>query len=302
VPATSGGYHTRSHFDAQDLLETGFTERHGEAAGWLNRALFELQPKGSTRRLGLALGPTVPLMLRGAIPVASWEAPNMKPAAPGLLAVMTKLYARDPLFGPALADGIKAQNLSDEVLGADGMMPGGSGPGGAGLGAFRVMAEAAGGLLAAKDGPRVAVMDIGGWDTHVGQGTVKGRLGNNLAGFAAGLAQLRTSLGDAWKKTVIVCVTEFGRTVAPNGTNGTDHGTASVTLIMGGAVHGGRIAGDWPGLEMLLENRDLRPATDQRAVLKGVLHDHLGLGTDRLDAAVFPGSGGVKPMTGLVRV
>ncbi|HVJ52600.1 MAG TPA: DUF1501 domain-containing protein [Aliidongia sp.] len=297
VPATSGGYHTRSHFDAQDLLETGFTERHGEAAGWLNRALFELQPKGSTRRLGLALGASTPLMLRGTVPVASWEPPNMKPAAPALLAIMTKLYAADPLFGPALADGIKAQNLSDEVLGTDmGDMAGK----GAGAGAFRAMAEAAGGLLASKDGPRIAVMDIGGWDTHVGQGTVKGRLGNNLAGFAAGLDRLHAALGDAWKKTVVVCVTEFGRTVAPNGTGGTDHGTASVTMLLGGAVRGGKVAGDWPGLEQLAENRDLRAATDQRAVLKAVLRDHLGLAGDRIDAAVFPGSG-VRPMGGLVR-
>jgi uncharacterized protein (DUF1501 family) len=300
VPATSGGYHTRSHFDAQDLLETGFTERHGEAAGWLNRALFEVQPKGSPRRLGLALGPVIPLMLRGNVPVASWEAANMKAATPGLLAVMSKLYAHDPLFGPALADGIKAQSLSDEVLGAD--SPEMAGKAGAGLGAFRAMAEAAGGLLAAKDGPRVAVMDIGGWDTHVGQGTVKGRLGNNLAGLAAGLDQLRVSLGEAWKKTVVVCVTEFGRTVAPNGTGGTDHGTASVTLVLGGAVRGGRIAGDWPGLEQLAENRDLRAATDQRAVLKGVLGQHLGIAGDRLDNAVFPGSGSVRPMAALVRV
>jgi uncharacterized protein (DUF1501 family) len=197
VPATSGGYHTRSHFDAQDMLETGFTERHGNAAGWLNRALFEVQPKDAQRRLGLALGPSIPLMLRGAMPVASWEPPNLKAASPTLLAAMNKLYAADPLFGPALADGIKAQNLSDEVLGAD---TSAMGKDGAGAGAFRIMAEAAGGLLAAKDGPRVAVMDIGGWDTHVGQGTVKGRLANNLTGFAAGLDRLHASLGDAWRQ------------------------------------------------------------------------------------------------------
>jgi uncharacterized protein (DUF1501 family) len=302
VPATSGGYHTRSHFDAQDLLETGLATRSGNLAGWLNRALAELQPQAGTRRLGLAMGSAVPLMLRGAVPVASWEPPDMKAAAPTLLAAMSRLYEGDRLFGPALADGIKAQNLSDEVLGSE-MAPDGK-PAktlGFGPGALRVVADAAGGLLAAPDGPRIAVMEMGGWDTHVGQGAVKGRLANNFAGFADGIAHLRQSLGAAWPRTVVVCVTEFGRTVAPNGTGGTDHGTASVTLVLGGAVRGGRIAGDWTGLDQLEENRDLRAATDIRAVLKGVLRDHLGLAPAKLDGAVFPDSGAVRAMPNLVR-
>jgi uncharacterized protein (DUF1501 family) len=304
VPSTSGGYHTRSHFDAQDMLEMGSTTHSGNLAGWLNRALAELQPQAGTQRLGLALGSSVPLMLRGIVPVASWEPPDLKPVAPTLLAAMTKLYEGDPLFGPALADGIKAQNLSDEVLGADWMRPDGkpAKPLGFGPGAFRVVADAAGGLLAAKDGPRIAVMEMGGWDTHSGQGTVKGRLADNLAGFAEGLDHLRTALGPAWQRTVVVCVTEFGRTVAPNGTGGTDHGTASVTLVLGGAVRGGRIAGDFSGLDQLVEDRDLRSSTDIRAVLKGVLRDHLGLAPARLDSAVFPDSAGVRAMPELVRV
>jgi uncharacterized protein (DUF1501 family) len=303
VPATSGGYHTRSHFDAQDLLETGLAKRSAALAGWLNRALVELQPQGGGRRLGLATGSAVPLMLRGAVPVASWEPPDMKEAAPTLLAAVAKLYDGDPLLASALADGIKAQNLSDEVLGsATGPDGKPAKPLGFGPGAFGVVATAAGGLLAADAGPRIAVMDMGGWDTHVGQGTVRGRLANNLAGLADGVAALRKSLGNAWAKTVVVCVTEFGRTVAPNGTGGTDHGTASVTLVMGGAVKGGRIAGDWTGLDQLEENRDLRAATDVRAVLKGVLRDHLGLTQSALDGKVFPESGAVRAMPGLVRV
>jgi uncharacterized protein (DUF1501 family) len=302
VPATSGGYHTRSHFDAQDLLETGATTRSGNLAGWLNRALAELQPQAGSHRLGLAMGSAVPLMLRGTVSVASWEPPDMKAAGPSLLAAMTKLYQSDALFGPALADGIKAQNLSDEVLGSE-LQPDGK-PAkslGFGPGAFQAMADAAGGLLAAPDGPRIAVMEMGGWDTHSGQGTVKGRLAANLAGFGEGIAHLERSLGDAWAKTVVVCVTEFGRTVAPNGTGGTDHGTASVTLVLGGAVRGGRIAGDWTGLDQLEENRDLRAATDIRAVLKGVLRDHLGLAPAKLDSAVFPESGAVRGLPNLVK-
>lgn len=305
VPATAGGYHTRSHFDAQDLLEMGLVERHGTPSGWLNRALADIQGGDRQRRLGLAVGASVPLMLRGGVAVASWEPPNLKAADPTLLASLTQMYAGDKLLGPALADGIKAQNLSDEVLGVgakgeDGKPRFGK-AGGYGPGAFKPMAEAAGGLLAAADGPRVAVIDMGGWDTHVGQGTIKGRLADNLRGLADGLAQLKTSLGPAWGRTVVLVMTEFGRTVAPNGTNGTDHGTASVALLLGGAVKGGRIAGDWPGLDQLEENRDLRMATDLRAVAKGVLRDHLGVASAHLDSAVFPDSAAVKPIGGLVR-
>ena len=299
VPATFGGYHTRSHFDAQDMLETGLTHRQGDAHGWLNRALAILPPPQAGRRLGLSMGSEVLLTLRGDVPVANWEPPNIRPAPTPLLAAMAKLYASDTLFGPALADGLKAKHLSDEVLGPDDgkMMDGGKGGG-----PFKLMAEAAGGLLAASDGPRVAALDIGGWDTHVGQGTVKGRLTQTLTFYVNGLEALRTALGSAWDQTVVVSITEFGRTVAPNGTGGTDHGTASMTLLFGGAVKGGRIAGDWVGLDKLEENRDLRVATDIRGVLKGVLRDHLGADAGKLDSVVFPDSAGIRPMGGLVRV
>jgi uncharacterized protein (DUF1501 family) len=278
------------------MLETGLTVHQGAASGWLNRALAALQPQ-SARRLGLSMGPEVMLTMRGTVPVGTWEPPNIHTASSSLLASVTRLYEKDPLFGPALADGIKAKAMSDAVLGPDDSKM----TGGKGGGQFKLMTEAAGGLLAASDGPRVAVLDIGGWDTHVGQGTVKGRLAGTLNQFQGGLQALKASLGDTWRKTVVVCVTEFGRTVAPNGTGGTDHGTASVTLVLGGAVKGGRIVGDWVGLDHLEEDRDLRVATDIRAVLKGVLRDHLGVESAKLDNSVFPNSAGVKPLGGLVR-
>jgi len=128
-----------------------------------------------------------------------------------------------------------------------------------------------------------------------------GRLAQNFEGYAAGLDALARSLGPAWKHTVVVAVTEFGRTVAVNGSGGTDHGTASVVLVMGGAVRGGKLRGDWPGLDRLEENRDLRVATDARSVLKGVLRDHLGIDAATLDRKVFPDAPGAKPMDGLVR-
>ena len=294
VPASGNGYHTRSHFDGQDLMESGLAQKTGQSDGWLNRALVPLQ--AGDRRLGIAVGGAVPLLLRGKAPVASWEPPGLNEASPEFITMLSALYAPDPLLGPALKDGLRAQNLSTEVMGDDMA----KGPMGFGPRAFKPLAEAAGKLLAADDGPRIAALEMGGWDTHVAQGTAKGRLAQNLAGFADGLQALAQALGPAWKKTVLVATTEFGRTVAVNGTGGTDHGTASVMLVMGGAVRGGRMHGDWPGLDQLEENRDLRVATDSRAVLKGVLRDHLGIDAASL-GRVFPDAPGLKPMDGLVR-
>jgi uncharacterized protein (DUF1501 family) len=296
VHATGNGYRTRSHFDAQDLMESGLANKTGISDGWLNRALALLQ-KGE-RRMGLAVGGAVPLILRGAVPVASWEPPGgLRDASPEFISAVAQLYKSDPLLGPALSDGLKAQNFSTTVLGDDQM----NGARGFGPKNFAPLAEAAGKLLAAPDGPRIGVLEMGGWDTHVNQGTDKGRLFENLAGLAGGLGALVKAMGPAWKDTVLVTVTEFGRTVAVNGNSGTDHGTASVMMVMGGAVKGGRIAGDWPGLAELEENRDLRVATDGRRVMKGLLRDHLGIDAAGLDKKVFPDTAGLRPMDGLLK-
>ena len=297
VHAAGNGYHTRSHFDAQDLMETGLTVKQGESDGWLNRAIVILQ--GSDKaRLGLAVGGAVPLILRGRAQVASWEPQGLGTIDGDLMAALGRLYARDPLLGPALAEGIKAQAFSTSVLGDDMMAKGGTG---FGPKAFAALAEAAGKLIAAPRGPRIAALDMGGWDTHVNQGAETGRLAQNMEGFAAGLDALAKALGPAWRETVVVAVTEFGRTVAVNGNDGTDHGTASVLFVMGGAVKGGRVAGDWPGLAQLQDNRDLRMTTDARAVMKAMLRDHFGLARGALDTKVFPGTGGIRPFDGLLR-
>lgn len=295
VPASGNGYRSRSHFDAQDLMECGLSSKAHETDGWLNRALALVQ-KGD-KRLGLAVGGAVPLVLRGPVPVGTWEPASFRPADADFFATLATIYARDPLFGPALKLGLKTQNFSDTVLGDE--QP--KGPGGFGPKAFQPLAAAAGKLLAAADGPRVAALDMYGWDTHVNQGLEKGRLFENLAGLAAGLDALAQSLGPAWSETVVLAVTEFGRTVAGNGTNGTDHGTASVMFVMGGAVKGGRFYGDWPGLDRLEEDRDLRVATDTRGVIKGVLRDHLGIDAASLSSKVFPDLPSLKPAEGIVR-
>jgi len=300
VHATGNGYQTRSHFDAQDMMESGLSAKRGITDGWLNRALAPLQ-RGK-ERLALAVGGATPLILRGAVPVASYEPAGFHEAAPGFVEAVAQLYANDTLLGPALQEGLKAQSFSNGVLATN--TPGDDpmkGAAGFGPKAFKPLCQAAGKLLAAEGGPRIAAMDMGGWDTHVAQGTENGRLAGNFQGFAEGLDALAQSLGDAWRETLVVSVTEFGRTVRVNGTNGTDHGTASLMFVMGGAVKGGRIAGDWPGLSRLQDDRDLRVATDSRGVMKAILRGHLGLDPQYLAARVFPDTAQIKPIDGLLR-
>jgi uncharacterized protein (DUF1501 family) len=296
VAAVGNGYRTRSHFDAQDLMESGLGAKGRESDGWLNRALALMRP--GEGRLGLAVGGAVPRILRGKIEVSSWEPEGGMPAvSPDFIASLQGLYRRDPLLGPALAEGLKAQSRSDTVLGADAMQQrGGYGPNG-----FRPLAEAAGKLLAADGGARIAALDMLGWDTHVNEGAETGRLAQNFAGLADGLDALAQGLGPQWRRTIVVAVTEFGRNVAPNGNNGTDHGAGSTMLVMGGAVKGGRVHGDWPGLDRLEDDRDLRVATDSRGIIKGILRDHLGLDAAALGTSVFPDTGSLAPTAGLVR-
>jgi uncharacterized protein (DUF1501 family) len=296
IPATGNGYRTRSHFDAQDLMESGLSAKSKESDGWLNRALALMPQSGG--RSGIAIGGAVPLILRGPVAVASWEPEKLPLPSSEFIVALSALYRNDALFGPALQRGLVAQGFSDTVLGDQAMdMKGmGYGPNG-----FAPLAEVAGKLLAAPDGPRVAALDMLGWDTHVNQGADTGRLAQNLAGLAAGLDAMAQALGPEWRRTVVVVVTEFGRTVAPNGNGGTDHGTASAMLVMGGAAKGGRVHGDWPGLAQLQDDRDLRVATDSRSVMKGILRDHLGLDAGALGTKVFPDTGRLAPLSGLVR-
>lgn len=165
------------------------------------------------------------------------------------------------------------------------------------------MMQAAARFLTAEHGPRIAVVETGGWDTHFNQGTTGGVLFNRIAGLDAGIAALRDGLGETWSDTVVTVVTEFGRTAAVNGTRGTDHGTASAAVVLGGAVRGGRVIADWPGLrnQDLFEGRDLMPTMDMRGLFKGVLAEHLRLDGAFLDRTVFPGSGSVAPLRDIIR-
>jgi uncharacterized protein (DUF1501 family) len=210
-------------------------------------------------------------------------------AAPDFYAQVAALAAPDKLIGPAVREGLRERGFSAAVLGEQKAKGDG----------FTVLASAAGEMLARPDGPRVAALELEGWDTHVAQ---PARLAATLRRLDAGLLALREAIGDAWRQTAVLCLTEFGRTVRINGTNGTDHGTGTVALLLGGAVAGGRVRADWPGLGpgKLFEDRDLRPTADLRAVAKGVLVHHLGVAPHAL-AGVFPGSAAVTPMGGLIR-
>jgi uncharacterized protein (DUF1501 family) len=167
---------------------------------------------------------------------------------------------------------------------------------------FAEAAGAAAKFLASADGPRVGALALDGWDTHVNEGAVKGRLAALLGALDGALAAIEKGMGPAWSETVVVLVTEFGRTAHVNGTEGTDHGTATVALLAGGALKGGRVVAEWPGVKEadLHDKRDLKATTDLRAVLKGLLKDHLRLEDDVLAADVFPDSAAVRPMSGLV--
>ncbi len=282
-------YRNRSHFDGQDLLETGAAGPRGANDGWLNRALGALGGDGAA---ALAVGQSVPLVLRGEVAVANW-APSVLPA-PGdvFFQQLGDLYSGDPALSAALAEALRARDMADDIGGQRV---------GRGAAAFANMAAIAGRMLSEADGPRIAVLEMGGWDTHANQGAATGQLARNLAGLDDGLERLRTALGSHWRSTVVMAVTEFGRTAAANGTAGTDHGTAGIALVVGGAVTGGRVAADWPGLAArdLYEGRDLRPTIDLRSVFKGVLGPHLAMSAAMLDGQVFPDSQSARALVDL---
>jgi uncharacterized protein (DUF1501 family) len=310
VHAIATPYRERSHFDGQDVLESGLPKPGAADTGWLNRALAALEPGGrvdARGRQAFAVGPITPLVVRGPAPVLSWVPPRLPPVSDDTTIRLLDLYRHtDPTFARVLEERVglaaiaKAGGMNSEPSQERPVIQGG------GIAQVRTyFADAAGAaakFLAGAEGPRVGALAFDGWDTHVDEGAVKGRLANLLGALDGALAAVETNMGDAWHETVVVLVTEFGRTARLNGNDGTDHGTATVALLAGGALKGGRVIADWPGLKEadLYEKRDLKPTTDLRAVLKGLLADHLRADERRLEAAVFPDSGSVKPLQGLL--
>ncbi|MCW5683248.1 MAG: DUF1501 domain-containing protein [Pseudolabrys sp.] len=307
VHAVATPYRERSHFDGQDVLESGLTKPGATDSGWLNRAMAALEPAKGIRvkpQQAFAVGPVTPLVVRGAAPVLSWTPPRLPPAADDTVMRLLDLYRHtDPALARVMEERMglaaiaRADNMSDMKKAAP--LPGGA----ARVAAF--FAEASGAaarFMAQADGPRVGALAFDGWDTHAAEGVTQGRLFSLLGALDGAIAAAETGMGTAWKDTVVTVVTEFGRTARVNGTDGTDHGTGTVALLAGGALNGGRVIADWPGVgeTALYEKRDLKATTDLRAVLKGLLHDHLRVEEMALATSVFPGSVAVKPMRGLV--
>jgi uncharacterized protein (DUF1501 family) len=334
APAIASPDRARSHFEAQDVLETGAAQVYGVSTGWLNRTL---EVMGPSKVEGLSVGATAPLILRGKVQAASWSPGKGVDETARLPTLLQDLYKADPLMGPAFARGLETEAMAQAAMTAlnpasipvsadpaamapkamwrnavntsgtpQVTAPPAMAPGAQAIAGQRQAREAArklgstlAGFMVQPGGPRIAAISLDGWDTHAGQ---VGQLNSRLSYLDAVLDGLNIGLGDEWRNTVVVAATEFGRTARVNGTGGTDHGTGSTALVLGGGLKPGGIVGDWPTLrqEALFENRDVRPTLDMRGLFKGVLADHMGVDRAALETKVFPDSADARPVTGLV--
>ncbi|MEN2975590.1 DUF1501 domain-containing protein [Tistrella bauzanensis] len=290
VHAVASQYRERSHFDAQAVLESGRDDPKRVSDGWLARTLNAME--GGPR--SLAIGGGVPAVLSGGKNVMTWSPGRTRVPDQNLLERLAMIYDHDSrlsAFGPDIR---RSAGLIDGAMSSQ-------------RGASSVTQRAfgtAGQLLMADGGPTIAVISTDGWDTHHGQGLESGRLSQAVLALCDGLLALRGQLSDnIWAGTTILVVSEFGRTVAMNGSAGTDHGTGGLAMLAGGTVAGGRVVSDWPGLSLtaLYEKRDLAPTTDTRALMKAVLREQLGVPDRVISEVAFPGSEKVKAVDGLFR-
>ena len=287
VHAAATAYRERSHFDGQNLLETGGTAPYATRDGWLNRltALLAEAHKGAMPR-ALAVAPAVPLALRGAAPVSSYAPSALPDASADFMTRVAALYE-----GDAELSGLWARAIETRAMAGDD-----------GLQNLRD-ASANGALVASlmqgERGARIAMIEVDGWDTHANQ---RGAFARQARGLDAMLAAYRTGMGAEWANTMVLVATEFGRTARLNGTNGTDHGTAGAAMVLGGSVRGGRVVADWPGLAtgQLYEGRDLAPTIALESVLAGAVAEHFALDPAQTLVRLFPGRN-AKPLAGIVR-
>jgi uncharacterized protein (DUF1501 family) len=286
VHAVASPYRDRSHFDGQNVLETGGKAPYQLRDGWLNRLLGLLPHTGKS---AIAFSPAVPLAMQGAVEVTTYAPSALPEANEDLLMRVQQLYAADGQLHALWASALEARGMAGERMG-----------GGARRQDAAALGRMAAGFLARADGPRIAMIETSGWDTHSGQA---GRLAAQLRGLDGLIGALREGLGAVWADTVVVVATEFGRTVAANGTGGTDHGTASAAMIVGGAVEGGRVVSDWPGLAPgnLFEGRDLRPTMSLDALLASVCAEAFRLEPQRTAGVLFPQAGKAQALPRLLR-
>jgi len=294
VVAAAPPYWGRSHFQAQDCVENGTSKPDGAQTGWLNRCVA-CMPGAD----GLACAAVMPLAMRGTAKVETWSPPLPTGVNPILVQRLQPLYAADAQLASPFARAV-AQQSDPLAPGADGMvMANGSMPGRRRTAGLPVMMGAAGRFMGRTDGPRVAFVEDDGWDTHANEALIVAR---KIGELDAGLKAFRQSSGAMWNRTIVIVATEFGRTAHINGTGGTDHGTGGSMFLAGGALRGGRVAGQWPGIGSgeLYQDRDVHATTDFRSVFKGVLAAHLGIAESLLESRVFPGSAAARPMENLV--
>ena len=281
-------YRTRSHFDGQAVLETGLANTAGSGDGWLNRLLQVMDG----RRSGIAVAAGMPRSLTGTYPVATWSPARLGTVDDAWLDHLHLLYRSDRVLLNPFEAALQQRETTEGIQG---------GMGGGGGRRIGPVFEAAARLLRAPDGPNVAALEFGGWDTHANQGLEGGPLDRLLGQLAGGLVSFRRAMAEDWPGTTVVVMTEFGRTARPNGTRGTDHGTAGAAFLLGTTLAGRRVVTDWPGLaeRELYEGRDLLPTLDTRAVLKGVIQGTFDLTAAQADR-VFPGSEGVRGRVDLI--
>lgn len=294
--AVASPYRERSHFDGQDVLENGALVAGGLRDGWLNRAIAPLGG-GVGNESAIAMSQNTPLVLRGANSVTSWAPSQLPDASDDTLRRIAALYENDEFFSTRLAQALDAQRIAGEMTGMENKRRGNQ------AAQVKALMRSTARFLTANNGPRIAVVEAGGWDTHANQGAASGSLANKFKGLDDALGELHKGMGATWSDTVVVVATEFGRTVKVNGTRGTDHGTATAALMLGGAIDGGRVIAKWPGLSSrdLYEGRDLYPTMDLRSVFKGILAQHLGISESHIETAVFPDSGSAPLLDGLIR-
>lgn len=288
IHATATSYRQRSHFDGQNLLETGGLRPYALRDGWLNRltALLNEQPQLAAPQ-ALAISTSLPLALRGDAPVSNYAPSALPQAGEDLLSRVTRLYAADSELGSLWSRALETRAMAVD----DGLKD---------LRNSYATGELAASLMREDNGARIGMIELGGWDNHTNQ---RGNFSRRAAELDALITGYRTAMGEAWQDTLVVVATEFGRTARLNGTGGTDHGTACAALVLGGTVRGGRVIADWPGLadNQLYEGRDLAPTIALEDVLAGVVAEHFKLDSSRMTGSLFPGRS-AKPMLGLVRV
>jgi uncharacterized protein (DUF1501 family) len=288
VHAAATAYRERSHFDGQNLLETGGTAPYAARDGWLNRlAGMIAEGAGGAAPRALAIAPSVPLALRGDAPVSNYAPSALPEASEDLIARVSQLYGADAELGSLWARALETRAMAAD----DGL---------SNLRNASAAGELAASLMRGADGARIAMIELGGWDTHANQ---RGAFARQARGLDALLAAYRTAMGEAWRDTMVLVATEFGRTARMNGTGGTDHGTAGAALVLGGAVKGGRAIADWPGLKdsQLFEGRDLAPTIALESVLAGAAAEHLRLDPALAMTRLFPGRA-AKPLGDIIRV